>query len=64
MSAADQRPTPRDHLRGELPAPVGVVLYGDIRCPFTRRAYRGLRSVWRAQPDVVVWAFRQFFRPL
>jgi len=64
MSAADQRPTPRDHLRGEVPASVAVVLYGDFQCPFTRQAYRGLQSVWRAQPDVMAWAFRHFPRPL
>lgn len=64
MNTAVQRPSALDHIRGELAAPVTVVLYGDFQCPYTRQAYRALQGVCIANPDQVGWTFRHFPRPM
>ena len=47
---------------GSEKALVTVVVFGDLECPHTRRAHRGLESLLRAFPDDVRVAFRH--RPL
>ncbi len=47
---------------GSEKALVTLVLFGDLECPHTRRAYRAIESILRAFPDEVRVAFRH--RPL
>lgn len=65
-SAADLEsplPLPADvPVWGSEKALVTLVLFGDLECPHTRRAYRAIESILRAFPDEVRVAFRH--RPL
>jgi NhaA family Na+:H+ antiporter len=47
-----------DHLRGELGAPLGLVMFGDFQCPFCLRAHAIVRQVEERLGDRLVFAFR------
>ena len=49
---------PRDHVRGPRDAPVTVVMYGDVQCPYCGRVKPVLRQLLERRP--VRMAFRHF----
>jgi Na+:H+ antiporter, NhaA family len=58
----DDRLTPplddRDHVRGELGRPLGLVMFGDFQCPFCLGAQSVLRRVRERLGDRLAFAFR------
>ncbi len=50
---------PRDHIRGARDAPVTIVMYGDVECPYCGRVEPVLRQLQQRRPDVRV-VFRHF----
>jgi protein-disulfide isomerase len=52
--------TNADHLRGNPEAPVIIVEYSDIDCPFCQRVHPILASIVEDRPDDVAWVYRHF----
>lgn len=50
----------RDHLRGQLDAPVNLVEFGDYECPFCGRAYPVVEALEEVLGDRLCFAFRHF----
>jgi protein-disulfide isomerase len=50
----------RDHLRGNVQAPLQLVEFGDFECPFCGRAFPIVQALERALGDQLVVAFRHF----
>jgi protein-disulfide isomerase len=50
----------RDHIRGTLGAPMGLLIYGDYECPYTRKALISVAQVGGEMGDAFVFAFRNF----
>lgn len=53
--------TAADHIRGDINAPVKVVLYSDLECPFCKRFHGTMQDIMKAySTDKVAWVFRPF----
>ncbi|HEY4507823.1 MAG TPA: DsbA family protein [Candidatus Paceibacterota bacterium] len=50
--------TAADHIRGSLDAPVKVVEYSDIDCPFCQRVHPTLKQLQAEYGDKVAWVYR------
>jgi protein-disulfide isomerase len=50
----------RDHLRGNVQAPVQLVEFGDFECPYCGRAFSVVQALERALGDGLLVAFRHF----
>jgi protein-disulfide isomerase len=50
----------RDHVRGNLSAPLQLVVYGDYECPYTRKALLSVTSLRQELGVSLVFAFRNF----
>jgi protein-disulfide isomerase len=50
----------RDHIRGNLDAPVTLVEYGDFECPYCGAAYPVVRGLEEQLPDVLRVVYRHF----
>jgi protein-disulfide isomerase len=50
----------RDHLRGNLTAPVTIVEYGDFECPHCGRAHFIVNDLLDQAGDEICFAFRHF----
>jgi protein-disulfide isomerase len=50
----------RDHIRGELDAPLRLVEYGDYECPYCRAAYPIVRDIERRLEGRLCFAYRHF----
>jgi protein-disulfide isomerase len=50
----------RDHLQGSPTAPVTLVEYGDLECPYCGAAYPIVKEVQRAMGDDLLFVFRHF----
>jgi protein-disulfide isomerase len=50
----------RDHIRGDLDAPLRLVEYGDYECPYCRAAYPVVRDVERRLEGMLCFAYRHF----
>src|SRR5437899_628689 len=60
MSTLKPPPSPRDHLRGALSAPLQLVEFGDYECPFCGRAFPVTEALRQALGDRLCFAFRNF----
>ncbi|MFK3981856.1 DsbA family protein [Micromonospora sp. NPDC050397] len=49
-----------DHIRGPAEAPVTLVEYGDLQCPYCGQAYHRLHELLRQRPETVRLVFRHF----
>ncbi len=53
--------TSADHIQGDINAPVKVVEYSDLECPFCKRFHTTMQQVMKEYgKDKVAWVFRQF----
>ena len=50
----------RDHVRGNLDAPVTLVEYGDYECPHCGQAHAVVEEVLRRAGDTIRFVFRNF----
>ncbi|MDD5750908.1 MAG: thioredoxin domain-containing protein [Candidatus Peribacteraceae bacterium] len=49
-----------DHIRGPVSAPVAIIQYSDLECPFCSRAHPTMQQLLEAYPGQVKWVFRHF----
>lgn len=52
--------TERDHVRGDLDAPVGLVEFGDFECPFCAKAFGIVKAIEETLGERLCVAFRNF----
>ncbi|WP_326556465.1 DsbA family protein [Micromonospora sp. NBC_01796] len=52
--------TDDDHVRGPAEAPVTLVEYADLQCPYCGQAYHRLHELLRQRPETVRLVFRHF----
>ncbi|MEX2145353.1 MAG: thioredoxin domain-containing protein [Candidatus Spechtbacterales bacterium] len=50
--------TEADHIKGSISAPVKIVEYVDLECPFCQRLHATLQGVVEEYGDQVVWVYR------
>jgi protein-disulfide isomerase len=60
MKPLSATPTDRDHVLGQLDAPLVIVEYGDYDCPHTRRAHGFLKELLAENPAGLALVFRPF----
>lgn len=49
-----------DHIRGDKNAPITIVEFSDIQCPFCSRFHDTMNEVMKNYPDKVRWVFKHF----
>lgn len=49
-----------DHIRGNKNAPITIVEFSDIQCPFCSRYHDTMTEVMKNYPDKVRWVFKHF----
>jgi len=52
-----------DHIRGDRDAPVVLVEYGDLECPFCKRLHPTMTDLREENDEQVAWVFRHFAVP-
>jgi protein-disulfide isomerase len=52
--------TARDHLRGSLSAPVVIVEFADLECPYCKELHATLKKITGEYPDKVAWIYRHY----
>lgn len=52
--------TATDHILGSLTAPVKIVEYTDLECPFCKQFHGTMKQVMAAYPGKVAWVLRNF----
>jgi protein-disulfide isomerase len=52
--------TKRDHIRGQMDAPMTLVEYGDYECPFCAAAYPLAEALIESLGDELCFAYRHF----
>jgi protein-disulfide isomerase len=52
--------TDKDHVRGDIKAPVKIVEYSDFECPFCKKNHETLKAITAKYGDKVAWVYRQF----
>jgi len=52
--------TSDDHIRGNPNAPIKIVEFSDIECPFCKRFHSTMKQVLEEYPDEVAWVYRHF----
>jgi protein-disulfide isomerase len=50
--------TSRDHIRGDLKAPVKIIEFSDTECPLCKRLYPTLQQVVQQYSGKVAWVYR------
>ena len=50
----------RDHVLGELNAPITLVEYSDFECPYCQRFHPHAEALVARNPGVVKWVYRHF----
>jgi len=50
----------RDHIRGNLEAPVSLIEYSDFECPYCKRFHDTAKEIIRKYDGKVNWVFRHF----
>lgn len=55
-----EKPSEKDHVRGELSAPVVLVHYGDFQCPFSGAAHPVIERLRERMGGNLCVVFRQF----
>jgi len=52
--------TSDDHIRGSIDAPVKIVEFSDLECPFCKRFHSTLQQVYDEYDGDVAWVYRHF----
>lgn len=52
--------TEKDHLRGKIDAPVKIVEYSDLECPFCLQFHPTVKQVVAEFPGQVAWVYRHY----
>lgn len=52
--------TKDDHIRGTFDAPVTIVEFSDIQCPFCNQFHPTLQKILADYPDKVRWVYKHF----
>ena len=52
--------TASDHIRGSLDAPVKIVEFSDLECPFCARFHPTLQQIFDEYEGQVAWVYRHF----
>lgn len=60
MSTLSLPVSTRDHIRGNLNAPVTLLEYGDYECPYCGQAYPIVKSILKDMGDDLRFVFRNF----
>lgn len=50
--------TEADHIRGSINAPIKIVEYSDMECPFCIRLHATLAQIVKEYPNDVAWVYR------
>lgn len=53
-------PARYDHLRGNVAAPITIIEFADLECPFCKEFHSVLRQIVAAYPGQVSWIYRHF----
>lgn len=48
----------KDHIRGNINAPIKIVEFSDIECPFCKRFHETMKQVSAEYGDKVAWVYR------
>lgn len=57
LRAVDAR---RDHIRGNLEAPVTLIEYSDFECPFCKKFHPTVVQLMENNPDKLRWVYRHY----
>ena len=49
-----------DHLKGSIDAPVALIEYSDLECPFCKRFHPEVQKAVEKYENQIVWAYRHF----
>lgn len=52
--------TEDDHIRGSIDAPIKIVEYSDLECPFCQEFHGTMKQVMEEYGDQVAWVYRHF----
>ncbi|MBI4281120.1 thioredoxin domain-containing protein [Candidatus Uhrbacteria bacterium] len=52
--------TDNDHARGDRNAPITLIEYSDLECPFCRQFHPTMKQILEAYPGEVRWVYRHF----
>jgi protein-disulfide isomerase len=52
--------TEADYIRGNINAPITIIEYSDIDCPFCHRLHATLKQLVEDRPEDVRWVYRHF----
>jgi len=55
-----QPTTAKDHIRGNFDAPIKIVAFSDLECPFCKKFHDTLTQTLAHYGDKVVWVYRHF----
>ena len=49
-----------EHVLGDISAPVKIIEFSDLECPFCKRFHQTMKQVMEAYEGKVVWVYRHF----
>lgn len=52
--------TKDDHIRGDIDAPIKIVEFSDLECPFCKRFHATMQQVMTEYDGKVAWVYRHF----
>lgn len=52
--------TQEDHIRGNPQAPVKIVEFSDLECPYCKRFHTTMKQILTTYKDKVAWVYRHF----
>ena len=52
--------TEKDHIMGDINAPVKIVEYSDTECPYCKRFHYTMKSIMESYGGRAVWVYRHF----
>lgn len=52
--------TDKDHIRGNVDAPITLVVYSDYECPFCKRFHPTMQELMKQYEGKIRWVYRQY----